>query len=168
MTKELKLLKDFSEYLKNSNYNTTLFEAEKTGIQLDVLNVEISKDYKNRQQFMSFTFYPTQEDTVKGKYLQIFTELQLEFNEKTQAIFILVLSYFNPKVVLGHFGFNFSNNSGYLKYTAIINQNTDFESLKEIIEMINFTLDTFQPAFKMIESGITNIEEILKKAKKNS
>jgi len=159
------MLAQIEQSLKEQNLNTNLLYAKDTGLQLDVLTVQLKPDFKGREQVLTLSFYPNSDTGKNTQYLQLFYESPVEFTEQSQVVYLMMLPYLNIKSAIGHYGFNFNNSTAYFKYTFITDEydlrNTD--KLLEVIELIHFTLGVYQPVFQMIETGATDVVAILAK-----
>ncbi len=163
MTIDLTILKQIQKTLNESEMQTVLLEAENSELPLDVLHTELSPDKKNRNQFLNFTLYPVKDTNISTRYLQLFSELPIQFSEQSKTIFVILLPFFNMKVALGHFGFNSTNSKAYFKYTFIVDELDvkNKERLTEIVGIINYTHTIYQTAFDLIENGSQEIEKIM-------
>lgn len=162
-------LEKLVEELKTKGLECFLLPKEETNLPLDVVTIKLYKDYKQREQFLSLSFYPLDKQDSPVKYLQLFTQLNMELNDTKLVNSTFILPHINAQLPLGHFGMNFKENKIYFKFVHTFgNENKlDAKVVNDNIEMIQYTLEILSPTFMRIEEEQMDFEKILEHFQKH-
>tara|TARA_B110000967_G_C18721698_1_gene477993 strand:+ start:366 stop:884 length:519 start_codon:yes stop_codon:yes gene_type:complete len=166
---------DFQKHLEKLNYSCHFRPQLNNGqndFKIDVLSIGLDQlllDQYDSDPFIELCFVPGMEEKLKKtQLLQYFVGLPFKgFSMISEAIMLDVkdlLLHVNFTLHSGHFGMNLDGNYLYYKHSEIIEDNngkSEFNSLVDTIELINFNIYTFERAFYEVISEQKTLKELI-------
>lgn len=163
MITDKKLLEHLLNHLETQNYTCFMLPKEQTGLPIDVLSIQLNNDYKQREQFLSLSFYPLKKQESNIRYLQLFVQLDMNLTDTSLLNTTFILPYINTQLPLGHFGLNMEELKIYFKFIHIFgNENKlDVKVIQDNIEMTQYILQSLGNIFRQIEEEAMDFEKLL-------